>query len=202
VAETVGRVAGVRVNARAWIEAAIQRLQSNDVVLGVHVATNSGGGRIASLAALIGVCLSGVGAGTYCVATALLPDPKPPLRAEAPKRAKTPTSKSHRIHLPPHTRRVVVAATATPAPRRATSPSPTQRNASPRPTTRPSDQAQAGEFQFESGSTSGSSRATTSRGAPAGSTSSAPTFETGGSREGGSGSGGEFSSPNGGEFSP
>src|SRR4051794_34543888 len=115
VAETVGRVSHVRVNARAWVEAAIQRLQSNDVVLGVHVATNSGGGRIASLAALIGVCLSGVGAGTYCVATALLPDPKPPLRAEAPKRAKTPTSKPHHIHLPPHTRRVVVAATATPA---------------------------------------------------------------------------------------
>src|SRR4051794_18537739 len=119
VAETVGRVSQVRVNARAWVEAAIQRLQSNDVVLGVHVATNSGGGRIASLAALIGVCLSGVGAGTYCVATALLPDPKPPLHAQAPRHAKTPARKPHRIHLPPHTRRVVVAATPTPAPHRA-----------------------------------------------------------------------------------
>ena len=72
-----------RLNLRGWVEAALQRLQSNDVVLGVHAAASSGGGRVASIAALIGVCVSGVGAGTYCVATALLPDPKPAIRAEA-----------------------------------------------------------------------------------------------------------------------
>ena len=77
---TVTHASTTRLNLRGWVEAALQRLQSNDVVLGVHAAASSGGGRVASIAALIGVCVSGVGAGTYCVATALLPDPKPAIR--------------------------------------------------------------------------------------------------------------------------
>ena len=83
VAEGVGRLSTVRINARGWIETALQRLQSSDVALGVHAATTGGGGRITSIAALIGICVSGVGAGTYCVATVLLPDPKPAIRSEA-----------------------------------------------------------------------------------------------------------------------
>ena len=66
------RASTARLNLRGWVEAALQRLQSTDVALGVHAAASSGGGRVASIAALIGVCVSGVGAGTYCVATALL----------------------------------------------------------------------------------------------------------------------------------
>ena len=85
---TVTHASTTRLNLRGWLEAALQRLQSNDVVLGVHTAASSGGGRVASIAALIGVCVSGVGAGTYCVATALLPDPKPAIRAEAKPSAK------------------------------------------------------------------------------------------------------------------
>ena len=83
VAENVGRLSTARIHLRSWVETALQRLQSSDLALGVHAASTGGGGRITSIAALIGICVSGVGAGTYCVATALLPDPKPAIRSEA-----------------------------------------------------------------------------------------------------------------------
>ena len=83
VAEGVGRLSTVRINLRGWAETALHRLQSSDLAIGVHAASTGGGGRITSIAALIGICVSGVGAGTYCVATALLPDPKPAIRSEA-----------------------------------------------------------------------------------------------------------------------
>jgi RNA polymerase sigma factor (sigma-70 family) len=83
VAEGVGRLSTVRINVRGWLETALHRLQSSDIAMGLHTASTSGGGRITSIAALIGVCVSGVGAGTYCVATALLPEPKPPIHSEA-----------------------------------------------------------------------------------------------------------------------
>ena len=83
VAEAAGRMSSVRINVRSWVEIALQRLQSSDLAMTVHATSSGGGGRIGAVAALIGVCVSGVGAGTYCVATALLPDPKPAIRAEA-----------------------------------------------------------------------------------------------------------------------
>ena len=91
VAESASRLSTVRVNVRGWLEPALQRLQSSDLAIGVHAATTGGGGRITSVAALIGICVSGVGAGTYCVATALLPDPKPAIRSHA----KTPPQSKH-----------------------------------------------------------------------------------------------------------
>ena len=42
---------------------ALQRLQSSDVAIGVHAATSGGGGRITSVAALIGICVSRRGRG-------------------------------------------------------------------------------------------------------------------------------------------
>ena len=83
VAEGVSRLSTVRINLRGWAETGLQRLQSSDLAIGVHAASTGGGGRITSIAALIGICVSGVGAGTYCVATALLPDPKPAIRSES-----------------------------------------------------------------------------------------------------------------------
>jgi hypothetical protein len=65
VAEGVERLPTVRINLRGFVETAAQRLQSSDLAIGVHAATTGGGGRITSVAALIGICLSGVGAGTY-----------------------------------------------------------------------------------------------------------------------------------------
>jgi RNA polymerase sigma factor (sigma-70 family) len=55
----------------------LQRLHGSDVVTGVQLTSSSGGGRGVSIAAAIGICLSSVGAGTYCVATLVLPEPKP-----------------------------------------------------------------------------------------------------------------------------
>jgi hypothetical protein len=83
VAESATRLSTARVDIRGWLEPALQRLQSSDLAIGVHAATTGGGGRITSIAALIGICISGVGAGTYCVATALLPDPKPAIQSKA-----------------------------------------------------------------------------------------------------------------------
>jgi RNA polymerase sigma factor (sigma-70 family) len=198
VVEGVSRASHARLNLRGWVEAGLQRLQSSDVALGVHAAASSGGGRVASIAALIGVCVSGVGAGTYCVATALLPDPKPAIRADAKrpkhvkKRAVTRTRQTA-----PHTSNVRLAraqSTATPS---------AQAHA-PKPKTRrsPSRQqpAQSDEFSFETSATGSGSA--TARPASQNSGTSSPngSFESGASSSGATG--GEFSDGTGGEFSP
>src|SRR4051794_37476829 len=140
-----------RLNLRGWIEAALQRLQSSDVALGVHAAASSGGGRVASIAALIGVCVSGVGAGTYCVATALLPDPKPAIRAEAKPSAKRKAATAERAakRLPSPASRAVTP-TPTPAPTRAPRRVHTK-HVAPSHTQAPISPAQAGtqDFSFE-----------------------------------------------------
>jgi len=154
VVETAGRLSGARLNLRGWIETGLQRLQSSDVAMGVHAATTGGGGRITSVAALIGICVSSVGAGTYCVATALLPDPKPAIRAEAKPSAKQRRAESHErlARLPSPVSHRVVRATPTPTP------APRSRPArhSTKPKARPQSQApispaQAGtqDFSFE-----------------------------------------------------
>jgi RNA polymerase sigma factor (sigma-70 family) len=116
VAETAGRLSTARVNLRDWVELALQRLQSSDVALSVHAATSGGGGRVASVAALIGVCVSGVGAGTYCVATALLPDPKPGIRAEAKPAAKRKAKREAKLARLPSPASQAARATPTPTP--------------------------------------------------------------------------------------
>lgn len=66
----------------------VQRLGGSDVGASVQVAASSGGGRGLSVAAVLGICVSSVGAGTYCVAT-LIPDPPPIVRkVEKPKQKK------------------------------------------------------------------------------------------------------------------
>ena len=186
---TVTHASTARLNLRGWVEAALQRLQSNDVVLGVHTAASSGGGRVASIAALIGICVSGVGAGTYCVATALLPDPKPAIRAEAkPHKAKSVKRKKRSVTAP---RTHVPLVSSTPIHAHKTSRTTT---ATPTPTSRPKRTAARGsatpdEFSFETAGAQepvSQSRATSStdtRTASAGSgTSGSPvssSFETG-----------------------
>jgi RNA polymerase sigma factor (sigma-70 family) len=118
VAEGVGRLSTVRVNVRDWAETALQRLQSSDLAIGVHAASTGGGGRITSIAALIGICVSGVGAGTYCVATALLPDPKPAIRSET-KTAKRKATENKLVRLPAPAGQAAVR-TPTPTPTRTT----------------------------------------------------------------------------------
>jgi RNA polymerase sigma factor (sigma-70 family) len=81
--EHASRLAHARLNLRAHFEALVQRLQSSDLVVGLHLG-GGGSGRVASIAAILGICVSSTGAGTYCVVTALLPDdPKPIVRTKA-----------------------------------------------------------------------------------------------------------------------
>ena len=80
--EHAAKLSHGRLNLRGNLEAILQRLQSSDLIVGIH-ASATGGGRAASIAAILGFCVSGVGAGTYCVITALSPEPKPTMRAES-----------------------------------------------------------------------------------------------------------------------
>lgn len=86
----VGRLEGLRHDITAFFH----RAQASDLATGVHVASTSGGGRIAAVAAVLGFCLSGAGVGTVCVVTGLVPSPltligdAPPGQATA--RVRTP----------------------------------------------------------------------------------------------------------------
>jgi hypothetical protein len=171
--------------------------------MGIHAASTGGGGRITSIAALIGICVSGVGAGTYCVATALLPDPKPAIRSEAnPAKRHTPVSRrvSKPKAKPTATRvsssaqpggisgsRVTAAQTPKVVPKR------TGRKRTP----------SSDEFSFETGarpSTSQPTAAASTKSTSAGQTGSSGGFESGPTT--GSTSSGEFGDRAGGEFSP
>jgi hypothetical protein len=199
VAESVGRVSTVRVNVRDWAEAALHRLQSSDLAMGIHAASTGGGGRISSIAALIGICVSGVGAGTYCVATALLPDPKPVIRREA----KPPKRKATHANSPASTANASVSPQAERAqlPRARPTPGPAATPTSPR-SARAGKPTPPGEFSFETNSARASTRP------PAGTASTTPSaspasgsFESGNATTTTSGHS-EFSDSAGGEFSP
>ena len=56
--------------------ALLHRSNSSDVAAGIHIATVSGGGgRISTVATIIGFCVSGAGAGALCVATGVVTAP-------------------------------------------------------------------------------------------------------------------------------
>jgi len=213
VAEGIGRASSVRVNLRGWVETALQRLQSSDVAMTVHAASSGGGGRITSVAALIGICISGVGAGTYCVATALLPDPKPRMRAEATPQKKTSDRGKRSKAVAPRTREPVVARARIQArdeaKAAATAVSKTRQTRTARSRSSTPD-----EFSFESGGAAGSRKAD-ARSRPSSATDSSATssagpgasagpvngaFETGPPSATTPARSGEFES--GGEFSP
>ena len=198
VADGVSRASTVRVNLRGWVETALQRLQSSDVAMGVHAASTGGGGRITSIAALIGICVSGVGAGTYCVATALLPDPKPAIRTEskAAKRKATRDTRATKV-VKASRRPDAQLSAASRAPAEAT---PTAARRSPTRAKAQKPTAQD-EFSFETDSgraaqaSAGSASTSTSKSTSIGS------FETGNAPKR-SVHRSEFSDGSGGEFSP
>jgi RNA polymerase sigma factor (sigma-70 family) len=70
VAEPLARVGGLRHEAAALFH----RAQASDVATGAGLAGSGGGGRIATLATALGVCLSGATVGTVCVVTGTVPD--------------------------------------------------------------------------------------------------------------------------------
>jgi RNA polymerase sigma factor (sigma-70 family) len=187
---------------RPAFQALLQRIAHSDIVTTAQLATSTGGGRTAAVAALIGVCLSGVGAGTYCVATALLPDPpivsssRPAPKHESRSNRRTTT---HRPTSAPSSKPRIMAVatvTATPSPSRRKQSS-SQQGTSGSTSSSSKSSAPEHEFGFESlgtgtQSSSSESAATT--------TTSKPSNSSGGSRGGGSGGGGSATS--GGEFLP
>ena len=156
----------------------LQRLGGSDVVAGAQLAGASGGGRGMGVAALVGLCLSGAGAGTYCAMTGALPgspaaivreaEPTPrrdARRAPRERRSASPSAiaaASTPVAAEPAAPRDRLAATrATPDP---AAPRPRVRAARPAPAETP---APADELGFEAGEGgTGAPQAATS-GAPA-----------------------------------
>jgi RNA polymerase sigma factor (sigma-70 family) len=111
------------------------RLLGSDVATSAQLAASAGGGgRIATLGAIVGLCLSGLGAGTVCVVSGVVDNPffsrsereraappRKPQRAEAPTRG------------PKRPAPIVVSATPTPTP----TPAPARRRRAPRRDTAP-----------------------------------------------------------------
>jgi RNA polymerase sigma factor (sigma-70 family) len=202
VAEGVGRLSTVRINTRGWIEAALQRLQSSDVALGIHTATTGGGGRITSIAALIGICVSGVGAGTYCVATALLPAPKPAIRSEAKPPSKRKAA-SHARSSAPNTRTPTNTSANIQSSHTAQRATPTREVSKTRDPRR-NEPVQSDEFSFEGTQATAASKSSSVTRSTTGTTetsSSDASFESGAASKKSAGTG-EFADGTGGEFSP
>jgi RNA polymerase sigma factor (sigma-70 family) len=110
-----GRLGGVRHD----ISELFHRANASDVATGAQIVLSGGGGRVATVAAVLGLCLSGAGVGTVCVVAGLAPDPlglfhqdRPSVK---PRRhvARTPP-REHATVTPPI---VVARATVTPQPR-------------------------------------------------------------------------------------
>ncbi len=79
VAEQPGRLVELKAHVYQWLH----RLQGSDVATtGAQIAAGTGGGRVATVGAVIGLCLSGLGAGTVCVVTGVLQNPFAPEPAE------------------------------------------------------------------------------------------------------------------------
>jgi RNA polymerase sigma factor (sigma-70 family) len=99
------------------VTAFFHRAQASDLATGVHVASAAGGGRIATVAAVLGLCLSGAGVGTVCVVTGLIQSPLPLLRDEpqGPREPRRPKAEKPRAALPTPTP-ALVRATPPPTP--------------------------------------------------------------------------------------
>ena len=104
--------------------ALLHRTQSTDAAAGAYIATSSGGGRISTIAAIIGFCVSGAGAGALCVATGIVQTPKwilgRPDRPPAPRSIAKAKLKPHppaRLTASPRATEVVATPTPVPTPR-------------------------------------------------------------------------------------
>jgi RNA polymerase sigma factor (sigma-70 family) len=117
----------------------IHRTQASDVATGIQIATSGGGGRLATIATILGLCLSGAGVGTVCVVSGVVSDPFGFL---APEHAPRPRAHGRARPTPtptPSPVRVIRArATTTPTP--TATPRPRVHRQAPRParTTDPS----------------------------------------------------------------
>jgi RNA polymerase sigma factor (sigma-70 family) len=88
------RSRGLRIRDEAL--ALLHRANSGDAATGVYIATSGGGGRISTIAAIIGFCVSGAGAGALCVATGVVEAPRWILGHEARPPVPKPAKKAER----------------------------------------------------------------------------------------------------------
>jgi hypothetical protein len=108
---------GIRLPWRDRLAEVVHRSSASDVAMSIQAASGGGGGRLATAATVLGMCLGGAGVGTVCVSQ--LRDQPPQERSRA--------GASHRAAVRPdhHAPRVrAVAALATPAPTANASPHP------------------------------------------------------------------------------
>jgi RNA polymerase sigma factor (sigma-70 family) len=117
------RVGRIRDDALAFLH----RSSSSDVANSIGMASTGGGGRVATIATLIGFCVSGVGAGALCVATGVVHVPGwiVPGKAEPTKPHTTPRAHKPlrgRAKLAATARTTEAIATTTPAPTRTPAP--------------------------------------------------------------------------------
>ena len=77
-AEVPGRWLELKSHLYTWFH----RLSGTDVVAATQISAGTGGGRIATLGAVVGFCLSGLGAGTVCVVTGVVELPLSPAPKE------------------------------------------------------------------------------------------------------------------------
>ena len=97
----------------------LHRSSASDVALGVQAASASGGGRLATAAAVLGLCVSGAGVGTVCAVSGLLDaPPKKPARTTTAQHAPKKTTGKARSSKPPVAKSAHAASTirVTPAP--------------------------------------------------------------------------------------
>ena len=112
-AERVGRLDALRHDIGAFFH----RAQASDLATGVHVASASGGGRLATVAAVLGLCLSGAGVGTVCVVAGLVPSPLALIQDEPPEvlKPRPPAPVERRAAPPAAVPKLIRATPATPA---------------------------------------------------------------------------------------
>ena len=106
---------------KAQIYGWLHRMSGTDVVAAAQIGAGTGGGRIATLGAVLGLCLSSLGAGTVCVVTGVLELPfqssRPPATAKAEKRPAPETRPEKRQNPRREPKRPLpIAATPTPTP--------------------------------------------------------------------------------------
>jgi RNA polymerase sigma factor (sigma-70 family) len=73
--------------------ALLHRTNGSDAATGVYIATSGGGGRISTIATVIGFCVSSAGAGALCIATGVVEAPRWILGHEARPPAPRPIAK-------------------------------------------------------------------------------------------------------------
>jgi hypothetical protein len=139
------------------------RLSPPDVATTLHAALSSGGGRLSSLAAVIGVCVASVGAGTVCVVTGLVSRlPAAPRHAHLVSRSHAHTKPARTGGLgenAPLTRLAAEVPPRSASPRRRTatqrrSPAAAHGRAHETPPPAPAPPESTGEFSFEQASSS------------------------------------------------